>query len=107
MITKIVRFLTDDVFWNFGQRLLQVLDEVIRILNTNAIKREDSNFNWISSKELNFMMQLLNIKQYLILTSPSVIPPLNLSSDVINMGPCVIVAGCSMRLSTPPNETAS
>lgn len=45
--------------------------------------------------------------EYLILTSPSVIPPLNLSSDVINIGPCVMVAGCSMRLSTPPSETAS
>lgn len=52
MITKIVRLLTDDVLWNFVQRLLQVLDEIIRILDTNAIKREDSNFNWICCKEL-------------------------------------------------------
>lgn len=44
MITIIVRFLTDNVFWNFVQRLLQVLDEVIRILDTNAIKREDKQF---------------------------------------------------------------
>lgn len=64
MITKIVRFLTDDVFWNFVQRLLQVLDEIIRILDTNAIKRDDSNFYWICCKELNFMMKLLNIKPY-------------------------------------------
>lgn len=52
MITKIVRLLTDDVLWNFVQRLLQVLDEIIRILDTNAIKREDSHFNWICCEEL-------------------------------------------------------
>ena len=43
---------------------------------------------------------------YLSLMSPSVMPAFALSSSVIIMGPCVMVAGCSIRLSTPPRETA-
>lgn len=77
------------------------------IFDINVIKREDSNFNWICCKELNFMMQLLNIKQYFILMSLLVILLFNLFFDVINMGLCVIVVGCLMRFFIFFNEIVS
>ena len=44
---------------------------------------------------------------YLNLMSPSVMSASFLSSSLITLGPCVMEAGCSIRLSTPPRDTAS